>query len=100
VTIIRPETLIRWHRSGFCFYWRWKSRFLGGQPPIEARLRALIRQMSKFRHVINSDEVLVHTGEKGFIDDQRRCLAANATLSLGRSTSPGTARRWSRRGAG
>ena len=46
VTIIRPETLIHWHRSGFRCYWRWKSRSLGGRPPIEARLRALIRQMS------------------------------------------------------
>jgi hypothetical protein len=46
LTIIRPETLIHWHRAGFCCYWRWKSRSLGGRPPIEARLRALIRQMS------------------------------------------------------
>src|SRR5215468_2146025 len=46
LTIIRPETLIHWHHSGFRCYWRWKSRSLGGRPPIEARLRALIRQMS------------------------------------------------------
>jgi hypothetical protein len=46
LTIIRPETLIRWHRSGFRCYWRWKSRSSGGRPPIEAGLRALIRQMS------------------------------------------------------
>jgi hypothetical protein len=45
LTIIRPETLIRWHRSGFRCYWRWK-RSLGGRPQIEAGLRALIRQMS------------------------------------------------------
>src|SRR5499427_8979814 len=48
LTIIRPETLIHWHRSGFRCYWRWKSRSLGGRPPIEARLRALIRQMSMY----------------------------------------------------
>src|ERR1017187_1915844 len=46
LTIIRPETLVRWHRAGFCRYWRWKSRSLGGRPQIEAGLRALIRQMS------------------------------------------------------
>src|SRR5262252_5315530 len=45
-TIIRPETLIHWHHSGFRCYWRWKPRSMGGRPPIEARLRALIRQMS------------------------------------------------------
>ena len=26
VTIIQPETIIRWHRTGFRLYWRWKSR--------------------------------------------------------------------------
>ena len=44
--IIRPETLIRWHRAGFRCYWRWKSGSLGGRPQIEADLRALIRRMS------------------------------------------------------
>ena len=46
LTIIRPETLVRWHRAGFRRYWRWKSRSRGGRPQIEADLRALIRQMS------------------------------------------------------
>src|SRR5664280_2728533 len=46
LTIIRPETLVRWHRAGFRSYWRWKSRSLGGRPRIEADLRALIRRMS------------------------------------------------------
>src|SRR5438552_5345885 len=46
VAIIRPETLVRWHRAGFRRYWRWKSRSLGGRPQIDADLRALIRRMS------------------------------------------------------
>jgi hypothetical protein len=46
LTIIRPETLVRWHRAGFRSYWRRKSRSLGGRPQIETGLRALIRQMS------------------------------------------------------
>jgi transposase InsO family protein len=46
VTILRPETLVRWHRDGFRRYWRWKSRSRGGRPQIETELRALIRQMS------------------------------------------------------
>src|SRR2546430_15839708 len=45
ITIIRPETLVRWHRGGFRRYWRWKSRSLGGRPKIAAGLRALIPQM-------------------------------------------------------
>jgi len=44
--IIRTETLVRWHRAGFRRYWRWKSRPLGGRPPIDMELRVLIRRMS------------------------------------------------------
>src|ERR1700746_3526591 len=46
LTIIRPETLVRWHRAGFRCYWRWKSRPQGGRPPIDTELRVLIRRMS------------------------------------------------------
>jgi len=46
LTIIRPETLVRWHRSGFRCYWRLKSRWRGGRPKIERELRVLIRRMS------------------------------------------------------
>jgi hypothetical protein len=44
--VIRPETLVRWHRAGFRRYWRWKSRSAGGRPQIHAELRALIWRMS------------------------------------------------------
>ena len=46
VTIIRLETLVRWHRAGFRCYWRGKSRSLGGRPQIEPELRVLVRRMS------------------------------------------------------
>jgi hypothetical protein len=46
ITIVRPETLVRWHRAGFRQYWHWRSRSLGGRPQIDADLRALIRRMS------------------------------------------------------
>jgi hypothetical protein len=46
LTIVRPETLVRWHRAGFRRYWRSKSKARGGRPRIESELRALIRQMS------------------------------------------------------
>ena len=45
LTIIRPETLLRWHRAGFRRYWRWKSR-RRGRPQVHSDLRALIRRMS------------------------------------------------------
>jgi transposase InsO family protein len=44
--IIRPDTLVRWHRAGFRCYWRWKSCGRVGRPRIDRDLRALIRRMS------------------------------------------------------
>src|ERR1700737_3881471 len=46
LAIIRPETLLRWHRAGFYCYWRWKSRPQGGRPQIDTELRVLVRRMS------------------------------------------------------
>jgi transposase InsO family protein len=46
ITIVRPETVVRWHRMGFAAYWRWKSRSAGGRPQIGKEVRDLIRRMS------------------------------------------------------
>jgi transposase InsO family protein len=46
LAIVRPETLVRWHRAGFRCYWRWKSRSSGGRPQIDTELRVLIRRIS------------------------------------------------------
>src|SRR5258705_1557817 len=44
--IVRPETVIRWHRAGFRAYWRWKSRPRNGRPKTPLEIRQLIRKMS------------------------------------------------------
>ena len=44
--ILKPQTVIRWHRAGFRAYWRWKSRPRGGRPTTPAGIRRLIRDMS------------------------------------------------------
>jgi hypothetical protein len=46
ITVVRPETVLRWHRMGFAAYWRWKSRSPGGWPRIAKEVRDLIRRMS------------------------------------------------------
>jgi len=46
VTIVRPETVVRWHRMGYAAYWRWKSRPRGGRPRIRKEVRDLIRRIS------------------------------------------------------
>jgi hypothetical protein len=47
ITVIKPETVIRWHRRGFRAYWHWKSSRVGGRPKIDREIRDLIRRMSK-----------------------------------------------------
>jgi hypothetical protein len=44
--IVKPETVIRWHRAGFQSYWGWKSRARGGRPKTPLEIRRLIRDMS------------------------------------------------------
>jgi hypothetical protein len=44
--IVKPETVVRWHRAGFRAYWRWKSRPRGGRPTIPSEICQLIREMS------------------------------------------------------
>jgi len=46
LAIVKPDTLVRWHRAGFRSYWRWKSRRRGGRPIVPAKIRRLIREMS------------------------------------------------------
>ena len=45
--VVRPDTILRWHRAGFRAYWRWKSRGQPGRPKISRELRELIRRMSR-----------------------------------------------------
>jgi hypothetical protein len=45
--VVQPDTILRWHRSGFRACWRWKSRGQPGKPRISRELRELIRQMNK-----------------------------------------------------
>src|SRR5271157_4013820 len=44
--VVQPETILRWHRSGFKALWRWKSRNRAGRPKVDHELRDLIRRMS------------------------------------------------------
>jgi hypothetical protein len=46
LTIVEPETVIRWHRAGFRSFWRWKSRRRAGRPSVTPEIRRLIREMS------------------------------------------------------
>jgi transposase InsO family protein len=45
--LVKPETVVGWHREGFRLYWTWKSRNRGGRPRIDAEIRSLIRRMAR-----------------------------------------------------
>src|ERR1700688_367816 len=46
LAILKPETVLKWHRAGFRSYWRWKSRRRAGRPIVPLEVRKLIREMS------------------------------------------------------
>ena len=46
LAIVRPDTVVRWHRAGFRCYWRWKSRPRPGRPAVPPEIRHLIRRMT------------------------------------------------------
>jgi len=76
LTIVKPETLIRWHREGFRLFWRWKSR-AAGRPPIPADLRELIATMATANRTWGEERI-----------------AAELLLKLGIRISPRTVRRY------
>jgi len=46
LVIVKPETVVTWHRQGFRWFWRWKSRRRLSRPPVDRDVRALIRQIA------------------------------------------------------
>jgi putative transposase len=47
LVIVKPETVIGWHRAGFRLYWRWRSRPRSGRPKVTAEIRELIRRLAQ-----------------------------------------------------
>jgi transposase InsO family protein len=79
LTIVRPDTLVRWHRQGFRLFWRWKSR-RPGRPRIPQCLQDLIATMAHANQTWGEERI-----------------AAELLLKLGVSVSPRTVRRYMRR---
>jgi len=55
--IVQPDTLLRWHRQLFRFYWRWKSRHKQGKPKISPETSELIRKMAKENRLWGADRI-------------------------------------------
>jgi putative transposase len=75
-TIVKPDTLIQWHRKGFRLFWRGKSK-ARGRPPLPVGVRCLIAAMARTN---------VTWGEER--------IAAELQVKLGIQVSPRTVRRY------
>ena len=75
LVVVRPETMIRWHRAGWKLFWRLKSR--PGRPPIPAPIQALIRRIAN---------------ENPLWGEER--IAHEMLLKLGIRVSPRTVRKY------
>jgi putative transposase len=79
LTIVQPDTLVRWHRQGFRLFWRWRSRYRG-RPRIPVHLRELIATMARANRTWGEERI-----------------AAELLVKLGIAVSPRTVRRYMRR---
>jgi len=58
ITIVKPDTVIRWHRKGFKLFWRWKSSHgKPGRNCIDHKIRKLIRDMSLANHLWGASRI-------------------------------------------
>ena len=76
LTVVQPDTLIRWHRKGFRLFWRWKSR-PRGRPRLPADLQRLIGEMAAANRTWGEERI-----------------ASELVLKLGICVSPRTVRRY------
>jgi putative transposase len=76
LTVVKPETLIRWHRQAFRLFWRWKSRPVG-RPRIPKDVQRLIAQMATANPIWGEERI-----------------ASELQLKLGLRVSPRTVRRY------
>jgi transposase InsO family protein len=88
--IVKPETVIGWHRKGWRAYWRWRSRAAGnsGRRPICDELRLLIRRMASENILWGQRRIQAELATLGF-KVSARTVAKYMRIRHGRGPSPG-----------
>jgi transposase InsO family protein len=71
LVIVKPETVVGWHRAGFRLYWRWRSRPRGGRPRIAEELRLLIRRLAQDNPDWGAPKIHGELLKLGFVLDER-----------------------------
>lgn len=85
LVIVKPETVIRWHREGFRLYWRWKSQAGPvGRPPVEREIRELIRRLARENPLCDAPRI---AAELHFLGYQVADSTVARYLSRGRKPS-------------
>jgi hypothetical protein len=54
MVLVKPATVVQWHRQGFRLYWRWRSR--SGRPAVDRGIRDLIREMNGANPLLQAGE--------------------------------------------
>src|SRR5215472_15640901 len=71
LVIVKPETVIGWHRAGFWLYWRWRSRPSGGRPQIAEEVRLLIRRLAEENADWGAPKIHGELQKLGFVVSER-----------------------------
>ena len=88
--IVKPETVVRWHRAGFRLYWRWRSRPGGGRPKIAEDVRILIRRLATENPDWGAPKIHGELQKLGFVVSERS--VARYLRRIRRRGDPG--KRW------
>ena len=92
LVIVKPETVVAWHRAGFRLYWRWLSRRgkRAGRQPLARKVRDLIRRMAT-ENLWGAPRIHGELLELGFETSERKVSRYLRTLHL----RPGSRQTWS-----
>lgn len=90
LVIVKPETVVGWHRAGFRLYWRWKSRRRDGRPRIKEEIRVLIRRLAQENSDWGAPKIHGELQKLGFVISER--TVARYLRSLQRRGDP--AKKW------
>src|SRR6187399_931170 len=89
LVIVKPETVIGWHRAGFRLYWRWRSRPGSGRPAITEEVRGLIRRLAEENSTWGAPKIHGELQKLGFLVSER--TVARYLRRLRRRGDPGKA---------
>jgi transposase InsO family protein len=88
--IVKPETVVGWHRVGFRLYWRWRSHPGGGRPKIAEEVRVLIRRLANENPDWGAPKIHGELQKLGFVVSERS--VARYLRRIRRRGDPG--KRW------